>query len=80
MSPSERLVRALERLGYVRLRQKGSHVRLRNDGPPIHSITVPIHNPLKTGTLHAIVSEVSQQRSISIESIAELLWTGVNGM
>jgi hypothetical protein len=35
---------------------------LRNDGPPIHSITVPIHNPLKTGTLHATLLEVAQQR------------------
>jgi hypothetical protein len=33
----------------------------------------PIHKPLKTGTLHAIVSEVAQQQSVSVESIAELL-------
>jgi hypothetical protein len=33
----------------------------------------PLHNPLKTGTLHGILSEVARMRSITIDSIAELL-------
>ncbi len=70
---AERLIRALERFGYAAIRQKGSHVRLRYGGPPVHIITVPLHNPLKTGTLHGILSEVAQARSTTIESIAELL-------
>lgn len=70
---ADRLIRALERLGYVVIRQKGSHVRLRHEGPPAHTITVPLHNPLKTGTLHGILSEVAQVRSMTIETIAELL-------
>ena len=52
------------------IRQKGSHVRLRHEGPPAHAITVPRHNPLKTGTLYGILSEVAEMRSIAIESIA----------
>jgi len=36
----DRVVRALERLGYAVIRQRGSHVRMRHDGPPAHSITV----------------------------------------
>jgi predicted RNA binding protein YcfA (HicA-like mRNA interferase family) len=71
--PGERLVRALERVGYRVVRQKGSHVRLRNEGPPVHGITVPLHNPLKTGTLYGILSEVAQARAITIESIIDLL-------
>jgi predicted RNA binding protein YcfA (HicA-like mRNA interferase family) len=70
---ADRVLRALERLGYAIVRQKGSHVRLRHDGPPGHSVTVPLHNPLKIGTVHAILVEVSQARSLSIESIVELL-------
>ena len=69
----DRVVRALERLGYGVIRQKGSHVRLRHEGPPAHSITVPLHNPLKAGTLHGVLSEVAQMRSITIESITDLL-------
>jgi predicted RNA binding protein YcfA (HicA-like mRNA interferase family) len=71
--PAERLIRVLERLGYQVLRQKGSHVRLRHEGPPAHLVTVPCHGPLKIGTLHAILAEVSQMRSIAINSIAEML-------
>ena len=67
------LVRALEHLGYKVIRQKGSHVRLRHDGPPRHSVTVPRHSPLKAGTLQGILSEVAQSRSIGVESITELL-------
>jgi predicted RNA binding protein YcfA (HicA-like mRNA interferase family) len=70
---ADRLVRALERIGYEMIRQKGSHVRLRHEGPPVHTITVPLHNPLKTGTLYGILSEVALKRSITIESIADLL-------
>jgi predicted RNA binding protein YcfA (HicA-like mRNA interferase family) len=68
-----RLIRALESLGYCVIRQKGSHVRLRHAGPPAHSITVPQHNPLKSGTLHAILAEVARMRSVAIESVIELL-------
>ena len=64
---ADRLIGALERLGYVVVRQRGSHVRLRHAG------TVPRHDALKTGTLHGLLSEVARMRSITMESIAELL-------
>jgi predicted RNA binding protein YcfA (HicA-like mRNA interferase family) len=70
---ADRLIHALEHLGYAVIRQKGSHVRLRHHGPPVHTITVPSHDPLKTGTLHAILAEVAKARSTTINAIAELL-------
>jgi predicted RNA binding protein YcfA (HicA-like mRNA interferase family) len=70
---ADRVIRALERLGYVQVRQKGSHIRLRHDGLPVHNISVPMHNPLKSGTLHGILAEVAEMRSITIESIFEML-------
>ena len=70
---ADRLVRVLERLGYEVLRQKGSHIRLRHPGPPVHFITVPNHDPLKTGTLHGILAEVALMRAVKIEALAELL-------
>jgi len=78
----DRLIHALERIGYGVIRQEGSHVRrhvrLRHEGPrherpPVHAITVPRHNPRKTGTLSGIPSEVAQKRSMDIKSIADLL-------
>jgi predicted RNA binding protein YcfA (HicA-like mRNA interferase family) len=70
---ADRLIRALEGLGYTVIRQKGSHVRLGHQGPPPHMITVPQHNALKTGTLHGILSEVAQMRSLSVEDLAKLV-------
>jgi hypothetical protein len=46
---------------------------MRHEGPPVHSITVPLHNPLKTGTLHGILSEVAQMTSMTVEALAKLL-------
>lgn len=69
----EQLVRALERLGYAKIRQKGSHARLLHEKAPVHSISIPMHDPLKIGTFHAILTEVAQAQSVSIEDILDLL-------
>ncbi len=70
---AERLIRALEQIGYEAVRQRGSHVRLRHSGPPPHAITVPMHNPLKTGTLHGILAEVATMRALTLKALLELL-------
>jgi predicted RNA binding protein YcfA (HicA-like mRNA interferase family) len=69
----DRVISALQHIGYSIMRQKGSHVRLRHAGPPAHTITIPLHNSLKTGTLHGILTEVALMRSVTVESLAELL-------
>jgi predicted RNA binding protein YcfA (HicA-like mRNA interferase family) len=71
---ADRLIHALGRVGYAVVRQKGSHVRLRHDGPPAPpGYNTQPHNPLKTGTLHGILAEVARNRSITVEAMAELL-------
>ena len=70
---ADRLIRALEQLGYTRIRQKGSHVRLFHETAPTHSISVPLHDPLKIGTFHGILAEVAQAQSIAIQDILDLL-------
>jgi predicted RNA binding protein YcfA (HicA-like mRNA interferase family) len=67
-----RLVTVLRRVGYEVVRTKGSHVRMRHIGPPVHSITIPLHDELKTGTLHAILVEVAAMRSVTPESLGNL--------
>ena len=52
------LIEALGRVGYRVTRQTGSHVRLSSDTDPQHHITVPAHDPLRVGTLAAILSDV----------------------
>ena len=70
---AHRLVRILETLGYRVVRQRGSHVRLHCDGLPAHIVTVPMHDPVKVGTLHGILSEVASMRSVSLDSLVSLL-------
>ncbi|MCC6390409.1 MAG: type II toxin-antitoxin system HicA family toxin [Bryobacterales bacterium] len=63
----DRLIRTLQQVGYSIVRQRGSHVRLRHPGPPVHGVTVPLHNPLKTGTLHGILAEVALYYSPAVD-------------
>jgi predicted RNA binding protein YcfA (HicA-like mRNA interferase family) len=58
--------RALKRLGFVELRQTGSHLILRKEG---RTVVVPQHKPLKPGTLKGIV----EQAGLTLEQfVAEL--------
>ena len=68
------LVKAMERLGYRISRQTGSHLRLTADLPTQHHLTIPAHDPLKIGTLAAILADVAAHRGISREDLVRLLW------
>ena len=59
------IVKALERLGFVRIRQSGSHVIMRR-GPK--GCVVPMHSEVKVGTLAGILrqAEVSQDDFIDV--------------
>jgi len=48
------IVKALERLGFVKVRQSGSHVIMRR-GPK--GCVVPMHNEVKVGTLAGILRQ-----------------------
>ncbi|MDI7268748.1 MAG: type II toxin-antitoxin system HicA family toxin [Myxococcota bacterium] len=51
-------VRALQRLGFVVVRQRGSHIRLHRQGPEgLIKITVPAHRPVKRTTLARILKD-----------------------
>jgi predicted RNA binding protein YcfA (HicA-like mRNA interferase family) len=53
-------IRALERLGFIRVRQRGSHVFMRKGQA---SCVVPEHAELKVGTLAGVL----RQAGLSIE-------------
>jgi predicted RNA binding protein YcfA (HicA-like mRNA interferase family) len=70
---ADQLIRALERLGYAVIRQKGSYIRLFHQAAPTHSISVPLHDQLKIGTFHGILVEGARAQSVSIQDILDLL-------
>jgi len=68
------LVRALERIGYRQIRQKGSHVTLVSHTPNEHHIVVPLHNPLKLGMFAGIITDVARNRNISKDELVRELF------
>jgi len=60
------VVRALERLGFVIARQRGSHIVLRRGSS---GCVVPNHRELKAGTL----SGVLKQAGVSVEDLTNAL-------
>ena len=65
-----RLLRALERAGFVKLRQKGSHVSLEKRTEDGYWRTiVPLHREIRPGTL----SDILNQTGLTKEQLVELL-------
>ena len=68
------LARRLGRVGYTVTRQTGSHMRLTCAVQGEHHITVPRHDPLRLGTLAAILDAVAAHRCVSREALLDLLF------
>jgi predicted RNA binding protein YcfA (HicA-like mRNA interferase family) len=63
-------VRALQRLGYEVVRQRGSHIRLRHPLDPTRKpLTVPDHHTLKPGLLRKLIRDAQME----IEEFVSLL-------
>lgn len=61
-------VKALEQIGFVVARQRGSHIILVREEPKT-TVSVPNHDELDRGTLRAIVRQVD----LSVDEFIELL-------
>jgi len=62
----KKVIRALGKLGFVVVRQRGSHVILQRES---NLVTVPLHDPIKKSTLNAIL----KQADVSLEELLEYL-------
>ncbi|MBD1847111.1 type II toxin-antitoxin system HicA family toxin [Cyanobacteria bacterium FACHB-63] len=72
LSGSE-LAKRLKRFEYVIDHQTGSHIRLTTQQNGEHHITIPAHDPLKVGTLSAILRDIAEHLDLSRDDlIAEL--------
>jgi predicted RNA binding protein YcfA (HicA-like mRNA interferase family) len=68
------LIKELSRLGYRETRQTGSHVRLTCTEQGEHHLTVPLHDPLRIGTLAAILADVAKHRDMTREQLLRQLF------
>ena len=60
------IIKALERLGFVQVRQSGSHVIMRR-GPK--GCVVPMHDEVKVGTLAGILRQADVSTNDFIEEL-----------
>lgn len=71
---ARQLLKALQRLDYSVSRQSSSHIRLTTLRNGEHHITVPNHDALRTGTLHAILTEVGHHHALDRNELLSLLF------
>lgn len=60
------VVRALERLGFAKIRQSGSHVIMRRGSK---GCVVPMHSEVKVGTLAGVLRQVDISPDEFIEAL-----------
>jgi predicted RNA binding protein YcfA (HicA-like mRNA interferase family) len=70
--PSD-LIRVLVQRGFKEIRQSGSHIVLKHDGPPEFTVVIPNHVPLKVGTLQAILNAVAGHLSTDVTELLSQL-------
>jgi predicted RNA binding protein YcfA (HicA-like mRNA interferase family) len=61
-------IKALEKIGFVVYRQRGSHITLIRRDPPAQT-TIPNHRELDRGTLRAII----RQAGLTVDEFVALL-------
>ncbi|MDQ5844741.1 MAG: type II toxin-antitoxin system HicA family toxin [Acidobacteriota bacterium] len=61
-------IKALERIGFVVYRQRGSHITVVRESPKTQ-VTVPNHKELDRGTLRAII----RQTGLTVDEFITLL-------
>lgn len=65
-----KLIRALQRAGWIVVRQKGSHIRMQKHFKnEVLKLTIPAHNPIKRSTL----SHILKQARLSTEDLGKFL-------
>ncbi|MBI4287748.1 MAG: type II toxin-antitoxin system HicA family toxin [Chloroflexi bacterium] len=63
-------VAAMEKAGYVIVRQRGSHIRLRHTSDGARKpLTVPAHKQIKQGLLRKIIKDAN----LTVEEFSKLL-------
>ena len=65
-----KVINALQRAGFIVIRQKGSHIRMQKRiGNDVIKITIPAHNPIKRSTL----SHIIKNSDLTLDAFIELL-------
>jgi predicted RNA binding protein YcfA (HicA-like mRNA interferase family) len=61
------------RWAYRQVNQVGSHIILQTEIPLHHRISIPDHQPLRIGTLNAILRQVAAAKGVTREDVLATL-------
>ena len=67
------LVAALRRMGYEKVRQRGSHVRVTTQQGGEHHEVIPLHDPIRARTLSSILKSVARHHGIGVQELLRRL-------
>ncbi len=66
----QKVVKALNKIGYEAVRQRGSHLRLKDSLDSNHNpVSVPLHKSVKPGLLRRIIKDAN----LTVDEFIELL-------
>jgi predicted RNA binding protein YcfA (HicA-like mRNA interferase family) len=67
------LAERLARLNYSKLRQRGSHLSLRTQLDGQFTIRIPMHKPIRPGTLEKILKDLADHHKLDPDQLLEKL-------
>jgi predicted RNA binding protein YcfA (HicA-like mRNA interferase family) len=69
------LIKSLKIYVYEAVSQRGSHIKVTTRHNGEHHLAIPNHNPIKTGTLNAIIRQVAEHLDKNKEDILKELFS-----
>lgn len=67
--PPEAIIKALKKMGFYKVSQKGSHAKYKKDGELVRNVIIPMHNEVARGTLQSIL----EQAGITLDEFKKIL-------
>lgn len=71
---AKNLIKLLKVYGYETVSQRGSHIKVTTRQMGEHHLAIPNHDPIKTGTLNAILRQIAVHFGVSKEDVMEKLF------
>ena len=72
---AKKLIKLLKVYGYEVVSQKGSHIKVTTRLIGEHHLAIPNHDPLKIGTLNAIIRQVAEHLDKNKEDVMKELFS-----
>jgi len=72
---AKELIKLLKIYGYEPVSQNGSHIKVTTQTSGEHHLAIPNHDPIKIGTLNAILRQVAEHLGKSKEEVMNELFS-----